>query len=152
MFANSCHGSIWVALSERRDALLLEVHVEDLDVDLVADRDDRGRVLDVLPAELGDVDQPVHPAEVDERAEVDDRGDHAVAPLARAQVREEVPALLLLGLLEPGAAREDDVVAVAVELDDLGLDDPADVGLQLADPAQLDEGGGQEARAARCRR
>ena len=64
------------------------------------------------------------------------------------QVREEVAALLLLGLLEPRAAREDDVVAVAVELDDLGLDDLADVGLQLADAAQLDERRRQEAAQA----
>ena len=58
---------------------------------------------------------------------------------------EEVAALLLLGLFEPGAAREHDVVAVAVELDDLRLDGLADVGLELAHAAQLDERRGQEA-------
>src|SRR6185436_10396570 len=43
---------------------------------------------------------------------------------------------------------EDDVVAVLVELDDLGLELAAHVGLQVPDPAELDEGGGQEAAQA----
>src|SRR5699024_9651208 len=40
---------------------------------------------------------------------------------------------------------QDHVVAVLVELDDLRLDLLADVGLQVAHAAHLDEGGGEEA-------
>ena len=98
--------------------------------------------------ELGDVDEAVHAAEVDEGAEVDHRGDDALAALARLEVLQEVAALLLLGLFQPGPARQHDVVAVAVELDDLRLDLLAHVGLQLAHPAQLDQRGGQEAAQA----
>ncbi len=76
----------------------------------------------MLPAELGDVDEPVDTAEVDERAEVDDRGDDALAHLALGQVAEERGAALALRLLEQGAAGQHDVVAVLVELEDLGLD------------------------------
>ena len=108
------------------------------------DTTDDGMV-DVLPRQLGDVDEAVHAAEVDEGAEVDDRGHDAPAALAGLEVDEELAALLLLGLLQPGPARQHDVVAVAVELDDLGLDAAAHVRLQLADPAQLDQRGGQEA-------
>ena len=54
-------------------------------------------------------------------------------------------ALLALRLLEPGPAGQHDVVAVLVELDDLGLERLADVRLQVTHPAQLDERGGQEA-------
>ena len=68
--------------------------------------------------------------------------------LARLEVDEELAALLLLGLLEPRPAGQHDVVAVAVELDDLGLDGPAHVGLELADPAQLDQRRRQEAAQA----
>jgi len=89
-------------------------------------------VIDVLPAELRDVNESVHAAQVHEGAEVDDRGDDAVAALAGLQVRQEVATLLLLGLFEPGAAREHDVVAVAIEFDDLGLDGLADIGLEFA--------------------
>ena len=105
-------------------------------------------MVDVLPAELGHVDEAVHAAQVDEGTEVDHRGDDALAALARLEVLQEVAALLLLRLFEPGPARQHDVVAVAVELDDLGLDDLAHVGLQLAHAAQLDERGGQEAAQA----
>jgi len=39
----------------------------------------------VLPGKLGHVHEAVHAAEVDERAEVDDRRDDALADLALAQ-------------------------------------------------------------------
>src|SRR3712207_8937727 len=52
---------------------LFRSDVEDLDGDLLADLDHLGRVVDVLPGQLGDVHEAVHAAEVDERAEVDDR-------------------------------------------------------------------------------
>src|SRR5205085_6240536 len=51
----------------------------------------------------------------------------------------ELVALLALGLLEVRAARQDDVVAVLVELDDLAFEDPADEGMQVADAAEVDE-------------
>ena len=110
--------------------------------------DDRRRVVDVLPRQLGDVDESVHAAEVDEGAEVDDRRHDALADLARLEVVEELLALLLLRLLQPRPAGQHHVVAVLVELDDLGLEGAADVGLQVAHPAQLDQGGGQEAPQA----
>ncbi len=94
------------------------------------------------------MDQSVHAAEVDEGTEVDHGGDDTLAPLARLEVGQEVAALLLLRLFQPGPARQHDVVAVAVELDDLRLDHLAHVGLQLAHPAQLDQRCRQEAAQA----
>mgnify|MGYP003336892848 CR=1 FL=1 len=67
---------------------------------------------------------------LDERAERHDGRDDALAHLAGLQVVEEHVALFLLVLLEESAARQHHVVAVAVELDDLGLDDLAHVGLE----------------------
>ena len=135
-------------LERQRDALPVQVDLEHLDLDLVADGHDRTRVVDVLPGQLGDVDEAVHAAQVHEGTEVDDAGDHALAALAGLEVGEEVLALLLLRLLEPGPTGQHDVVAVLVELDDLGLEAAADVGLQVPDPAELDERGGQEAAEA----
>jgi len=94
------------------------------------------------------VDEPVHAAEVDEGAEVDDRGHLAPTDLARLEVGEELLALLLLGLLEVEATGEHHVVAVLVELDDLGLERLTDVGLQVTHPAQLDERCREEATQA----
>ncbi len=109
-------------LERERDALTVHVDVEDLDGDLVTDGDDLTRVIDVLPGQLRDVHESVDTTEVDEGTEVDDRGHDAGTDLALLQGLEEVVADLGLGLLEPGAAREDDVVAVLVEFDDLRLD------------------------------
>jgi hypothetical protein len=132
-------------LQRQRDALALEVHVQHLDVHLVADLDDLGGVVDVLPGQLGDVHEPVDAAEVHEGTEVDDAGDHTAPDLALLQGGEELVAELALGLLEELAPREDDVVAVLVELDDLALELLAHVGVEVAHPAHLDQRGGQEA-------
>ena len=105
-------------------------------------------MVDVLPGQLGDVDQTVPPADVDEGTEVDDPGDDTLADLPLLQLVQEVLANLGLGLLEPGTTRQHNVVAVLVELDDLGLDLLADVGLEIADTAHLDEGCGKEATQA----
>src|SRR5580765_2068024 len=135
-------------LQRQRDTLAVHVDVEHLDGDLVADLDDLGRVVDVLPGQLGDVDETVNATEVDERTEVDDGGDHTGADLALLQLAQEGGADLGLGLLEPGATGQDHVVAVLVQLDDLGLDLLADVGLQVADATHLHERGRQEAAQA----
>jgi len=135
-------------LEREADALAVEIDLEDLYLDLVAHRDDRAGMVDVLPGQLRDVHEAVHAAQVDEGAEVDHRGHHTAAALAGLEVLEELLALLALGLLEPRPAGQDHVVAVLVELDDLGLEDLAHVGLQVTDPAQLHQGGGQEAPQA----
>ena len=62
-------------LETERDALAVAVDVEHLDLHVLADLEHLGRMVDVAPGELGDVDQAVHAVEVDERAEVDDVGD-----------------------------------------------------------------------------
>ena len=61
---------------------------------------------------------------------------------------EELGADLGLGLLEPRTAGQDHVVAVLVQLDDLRLDLLADVRLQVADAAHLDQRRRQEAAQA----
>lgn len=132
-------------LERQGDALAVQVDVENLDGDLGADLDNLGRVVDVLPGQLGNVHQAVDAAQVHEGTEVDDGGHDALADLALLQLVQELAANLGLRLLEPRTAREDDVVAVLVELDDLGLDLLADVRLQIADTAHLDERSGEEA-------
>src|SRR6478736_3920630 len=135
-------------LERQGDALAVELDGEHLDGDLLADLDDLAGVLDVLPRELGDVHETVDATEVDERTEVDDRRDDTLADLARVQVGEEGRTRLGLRLLEERATREDDVVAVLVELEDLRLDLLAEVRREVADAAQLDERGRKEAAEA----
>ena len=135
-------------LERQRDTLAVHVDVENLDLDLLAHGDDLVRVVDVLPGQLGDVHEAVHAAEVHERTEVDDRRHDALADLSGSQRGEERRAHLGLRLLKERAARQDHVVAVLVELDDLGLDLLADVRAEVAHAAHLHERGGQEATQA----
>ena len=135
-------------LEPERDALAVAVDVEHLDLDVLADLEHLGRVVDVAPGELGDVDQAVHAVEVDEGAEVDDVRDLAVDDVARVEPVEDRLAHLLALVLEHGAAREHDVVARAVELDHLAAELLAQELVQVLDAADVDERRGQEAAHA----
>lgn len=98
----------------------------------------------MLPGQLGDVHQAVDATQVHEGTEVDDRGDDALADGTLLQLVEEFAAHRGLRLLQPGTAAQHHVVAVLVQLDDLGLDDLTDVRLQIADASHLDKRCGQE--------
>ena len=126
-------------LEREGDPLAGEVDIKHLDADLLAHLDHRAGMVHMLPAQLGDVHQSVHAAEVDERPEVHDRRDGTCAHLARLEVGEELVPLLALGLLEVGPTRQHDVVAILVELDDLGLEGLADERSQVPDAPQVDE-------------
>ncbi len=102
----------------------------------------------MLPRQLRDVHEAVDAAEVDERTEVDDRRDDALADLALLEVVEERRAALGLRLLEKGATRQDHIVAVLVELEDLRLDLLAEVRREVAHAAELDERSREEAAKA----
>src|SRR4029450_7660825 len=106
-------------LEAERDPLPLAIDIEHLDLNFLADLEQLGRMVHVAPRELGDVDQAVDALEVDEGAEVDDVRDRARDDVARRKPVEDRLAHLLALLLEHRAAREDHVVAAAVELDHL---------------------------------
>ena len=78
-------------------------------------------MLDALPRHVGDVQQAVDAAEVDERAVVGEVLDHALDDRAFLQLVEQLRALGAVFLLDDRAARHD-VVALLVELDDLELE------------------------------
>ena len=106
-------------LHAEADALRLAVDADDLHLHRVADVQHLARVVDALVADVGDVQQAVDPAEVDERAVIGDVLDHAVDDLALGEALDEAAALLGAGLFEDGAARHDDIAAAAVHLEDL---------------------------------
>ena len=68
-------------LQAQGDLLLVVVDVQDL-TSIPRRSPPSRRVVDPAPAHVGDVQQPVDPAEVDERAEVGDVLDHALAEFA----------------------------------------------------------------------
>ena len=106
-------------LHAERDAVGLVVDLDDLDLHLLADVEHLGRVIDAPPGDVGDVQQAVDAAEVDERAVVGDVLDHAVDDLTLFEVLHQLLALLGAGLFQHGAARHHDVAAAAIHLEDL---------------------------------
>src|SRR5213596_2423168 len=102
----------------------------------------------MAPGELADVDQPVHPVQVDKGAEVDDVRDLAVDDVAWIEAVEDLLPLFLPLVLEDGAAREHDVVARAVELDHLGAQLLAEELVEILHPANVDQRGREESADA----
>src|SRR3970040_1764616 len=102
----------------------------------------------MAPRELRDVYQPVPPIEVDKGAEVDDVRDLALDDVAGVEPVEDRLAHLLPLVLEHRAARQDDVVARAVELDDLAAELASEELVEVLDTADVDERRGQEAADA----
>src|SRR5919106_611605 len=136
------------ALQGQREPAAVAVDVEDLDLHGLTDVEDLRRMVDVAPRELGDVDQPVHAVEVDEGAEVDDVRDLALDHVARAEPVEDRLAHLLALVLEHGAAREDDVVARAVELEHLAAKLAPHELVEVLHAPDVDQGRRQEAAHA----
>ena len=131
-------------LEAERDALGARVEAQHLHLDLVADLEQLARVVDAAPRHVGDVEQAVEAAEVDERAVVGDVLDHAVHDLPLFEALERRGAHALALLLEERAAREHDVPAPLVELDDLELEPLADQALEVPHRPQVDLRAGQE--------
>ena len=95
------------------------VDLDDLDLDGLADRQDLGGVVDAAPCHVGDVQQAVHTAQVDEGAVLGDVLDHAVHGLTFFEVRDDLGALFGAGLFQDGTARDNDVAPAAVHFQDL---------------------------------
>ena len=131
-------------LVAERDALGRRVVLQHDHVDLVVDLEELGRVRDAAPRHVGDVQQAVDAAEVDERAVVGDVLDHAAEDLALGQRVERV--LLLLGVLlfEERLAGQHDVAALLVDLDDAHAQFLAAQGVEVAHRAHVDLRAGQE--------
>jgi hypothetical protein len=124
---------------------MLLVVLEDLDLEFLADLVQFGRMRDTAPGKVGDVAESVHAAHIDEETVVGDIGDGAADDLAFLQQRAHLLAQLVALFFEDGPAGNDDVVALAVELEDLELEGLTDQRIEILDRAQIDLRIGQEA-------
>ena len=106
-------------LHAERDAVGLVIDLDDLDLDLLADIEDFGRMVDAPPSDIGDVQEPVDAAKVDEGAVIGDVLHDPVDDLAFFEVLHQFLALFGAGFFEHGAARDHDVAAAAVHFQDL---------------------------------
>src|SRR5258705_2590935 len=97
----------------------LSVDLDDLDLHGLADGQHFGRVIDPAPGDIGDVQQAVDAAEIDEGTVIGDVLDHAVDHLTLFEVLHQLLALFGAGLFEHRAARHHDVAAAAIHLENL---------------------------------
>ena len=131
-------------LVAERDALGARIVLEHDDVDFVADVHDFRGVRHAAPRHVGDVEQAVDAAQVDERAVVGEVLDRAAQHLAFGERVER--GLLLLGVLflEQHFAREHDVAALLVDLDDAHAQFLAAQRVEVAHGTHVDLRAGQE--------
>src|SRR5687768_14385262 len=132
-------------LEAQRNTVALAVVLEHADVELLADFDHFARMTHALPRHVGDVQQAVDAAEVDERAVVGEVLDHALQHCAFDQLLEQLLALFRMFALDHRAAGDDDVVALAIELDELEFKLLAFEVRGVAHRAHVDQRTGQEA-------
>src|SRR5450432_1353381 len=106
-------------LHAERDTMGFVVDLDDLDLHGLADSQDFGRVIDPAPGDIGDVQQAIDAAEINERTVIGDVLDDAVDDLALFEILHQFLALFGAGLFENRAARHHDVAAAAIHLEDL---------------------------------
>src|SRR5213078_778948 len=135
-------------LHAERDTVGLVVDLDDLDLHGLADGEHLGRVIDPAPGDIGDVQQAVDAAEIDERAVVGDVLDHAVDHLTLFKILHQFLALFGAGFLENRAARHHDVAAAAIHLEDLERLRIVHQRCNIADRADIDLRARQEGHRA----
>src|SRR5690554_1060703 len=125
-------------LEPKRNALGFGVVLEDLDRDLVADREELGRMVDAAPAHVGDVKETIDPAEIDKGAVLGDVLDGSGHDLTLLEVLEGLLLEAIALTLKKDAARKDDVAALLIEFDDLELEGLSDELIEVTDRAKID--------------
>ena len=124
-------------LQAERDAALLLVDPQDLDGDRVAHAQEIGRPARARVRKLGQGHEPLHAAQVDERAEIRERGHRAGEHRAGEDLLSRLLGHLGGALLEQTPSGEHQVAPVVAEGRDAKLEDAADVFLRGLDAAQI---------------
>ncbi len=114
-----CQGSRAQLLQAQRHALAFAVELQDPHVDLFADLDDFGRMLDALPRHVGDVQQSVDAAQVHEGAVVGEILHHTLDRRTLLQIVQQRGTFGAVFLLDDRTPRHDHIVALLIELDHL---------------------------------
>ncbi|EFH71148.1 conserved uncharacterized protein [Gardnerella vaginalis 5-1] len=138
----------WIFLSclkGKGNTFAIEINVENLNGNLIANLNNLRWVIDVLPRKLRHVNETVNTAEVNKRTEVYDRRHNAFANLTLLKLREEGFANFGLGFLKELATRKHNIVAVLIELENLSLNLLANVWRKIAHATHLNQGSWQEA-------
>ena len=135
-------------LHAERDTLGFGIVANDLNLDGLADRQGFCRMVDAAPRDIGDMQQTVHTAEIDERAVIGDVFDHALENLAFLEVGKKLVALFGPGFFQDGAARNNDIATASIHFQDLERLRRPHQRANVADRADIDLATGQECHGA----
>ncbi len=139
-------------LEAERDALLFLVELEDDDFDFLIGLDDVGRMLDAAPAQIGEVEEAVDAAEIDEGAVLGDVFHVALDLVALVERFHELSALGVELFFEQRAAADNDIAAAAIQLGDAHLDFGVHQVVEIGGGAEVELRTRKEMRARRCQR
>ena len=131
-------------LVAQRHALGRRIVLEHDHVDLVVHLEELRRVADAPPRHVGDVEQAVDAAQIDERAVVCDVLDGALQHLAFGERVQRVLLLFRVLFFEEDLAGEHDVAALLVDLDDPHAQLLAAQRVEVADRTHVDLRAGEE--------
>src|SRR5208283_2862090 len=135
-------------LKAQRYTLLLAIELENLHLDLVAHLHQVARMRQAPPGHVGDVQQAVNAAEVNERAVVGQVLHRAGNNAVFLQMLQGLVALLRLLFFQQLLTRCHDVAALLVQLDDADFNVVALHPVQVADGAQIDLRTGEKGACA----
>ena len=131
-------------LQAQRDALPILVVIQHHDRKFLVEFHQLGRMGNAAPGEIGDVQQAVHAAQIDENAEIGDVFGHAFENLAGLHRRKDFFALRAKFLLDKGLVRNNDVVVGRIQLDDLEFHALFEVRIEIAHRTHIDLRTGEE--------
>ena len=122
------------------DPLLLRVELLDDHLDLLVEGDNLFGIVDPSPGKVGDVDETVNTAEIDEYTVVGDVLDGSFKDLSLLELADELSPALLLLCLEKSLVGYDDVAELLVDLDDLEVHCLVDISIVVADRLDVNLG------------
>ena len=126
------------------DTFFRIVEVEDYDVELLVELDDLFGMVHSAPAQVGDVDQAVYAAQVDEYAVRGDVLDGTFEDLAFFELRHDLLLLCFELGFDQRLVRYDHVAELLVDLHDLELHGLVYVNIVVADRFHVNLRAGQE--------
>ena len=130
---------MWLKLLETEgDALLLLVEVEDNNVELLIGLYDVGRIVHAAPREVGDVDKTVNAAQVDEYTVAGDVLNSTLEYLTLLELGDDFLALLLELGLDECLVRNNNVLVLLVDFNNLEFHGLVDKHVVVADGLNVD--------------
>ncbi len=131
-------------LETEGDTLLLVVEVDDNDLDVLVELDNLAGIGNTAPAEVGDVNETVNTAEVDEYSIRSDVLDLAFEHLALLELGDDLLLLLLELCLDESFVADNNILIFLVDLDNLEFHGLVNKYVVVADRTYVDLAAGEE--------